>query len=579
MKQGSELPGTHLTNMASSPPFGGGQVPVNCKLCKTDRPIQWKCMDCSILMCGYCKENVHSQFKNALYHKIIRREEIGLHTEELDFTNIKCDEHAEQSSCLYCNMCEILVCPTCVAKVHKKHDLIEICDAYKIKVERLKNEQSKMQKSNSKMNMKRIQLKKLVLVENSKYSKVREDLLKHEKTVKDQVEKHFKELKNKLEQNHETVLISVKSDLNAISLFTTQKEDKINEVQDCIDLSNASEFFKEVMKIEKFTEIQEPRTKSSYNSSPKFVPGNINQSIIGSLQDDGNLSAEINISLVINNVYQTELDAIVDVSPCLDQSIWISSGAYGILHRVKPEGNNLKVMSECNIKIFRMAVTPSNQLILSVEGKTRLQQINNTGELTDSVYDVTPFYPNANHVVSDNKLIVGAYGFIGNELKRSAVFVMNKKGDKETVYEHDEHNQPLFTYTLRITSTSTGNIHVVDKISGDWSGKVVVLGQEGHIINQYTGHSTINKSESFKPGDIVTTPSDNVVVMDPVNHILHILNDNGHLISYFNTEDIGIKFPFSFAFNTTGKLYIGCGRAAGSQTKEAKLYKINIEGF
>ncbi|VDI63841.1 Hypothetical predicted protein [Mytilus galloprovincialis] len=448
-----------------------------------------------------------------------------------------------------------------------------------IKVKILKKGQSKMQKSNSKINANKDQLNKLVSAENIKYNKEKQNIRSHEKTVKEQVEQYFKELKNKLEQSHETVLTSVKSDLNAISLFTNQKEDKINEVQDCIDLSNASEFFKEVMKIEKFTEIQEPRTKSSYNSSPKFVPGNINQSIIGSLQDDGNLSAEINISLVINNVYQTELDAIVDVSPCLDQSIWISSGAYGILHRVKPEGNNLKVMSECNIKIFRMAVTPSNQLILSVEGKTRLQQINNTGELTDSVYDVTPFYPNANHVVSDNKLIVGAYGFIGNELKRSAVFVMNKKGDKETVYEHDEHNQPLFTYTLRITSTSTGNIHVVDKISGDWSGKVVVLGQEGHIINQYTGHSTINKSESFKPGDIVTTPSDNVVVMDPVNHILHILNDNGHLISYFNTEDIGIKFPFSFAFNTTGKLYIGCGRAAGSQTKEAKLYKINIEGF
>ncbi|XP_071162328.1 uncharacterized protein [Mytilus edulis] len=561
--------------MASSQPFGGGQVPVNCKLCKTDRPIQWKCMDCSIMMCAHCKENVHSQFKNALDHKIISREEIGLHTEELDFTNIKCDEHAGQSSCLYCNMCEILVCPTCVAKVHMKHDLIEISDAYNIKVERLKKEQSKMQKSNSKINMKNDELNKLVSAENSKYSKVRQDILKHEKTIKEQVEQYFKELKNKLEQNHETVLLSVKSDLNAISSFTNQMDDKITEVQDCIDISNASEFFKEVKKIEKFTETQEPRTRPSYASSQKFVPGNINQSNIGSLQDDGNLSAEINISLVINNTYQTELDTIGSVNTCLDQSIWIKSGQLGILQRVKLEGTNLKVMSEFNIKVYGMAVTPSNQLLLCVLGETRLQQISSSGELTDSVYDVSPLLPIAIHVISDNKLIVGAY----NNLKRSAVIIMNKKGDKETVYEHDKHNQPLFNIPKYITTTCNGNIHVVDRISDDARGKVVVLGQEGHIINQYTGHPTINKSKPFKPAHIVSTPSDNVVVKGLNIPILHILNDNGHLISYFNTNDIGIERPHSLAFNTTGQLYIGCTKVVGDEANDAKLYVINIEGF
>ncbi|XP_071162360.1 E3 ubiquitin-protein ligase TRIM71-like [Mytilus edulis] len=562
--------------MASSQPFGGGQVPVNCKLCKTDRPIQWKCMDCSIMMCAHCKDNVHSQFKNALDHKIIKREEIGLHKEELDFTNIKCNEHTGQSSCLYCNTCEILVCPTCVAKVHKKHDLIEISDAYNIKVEILKKGQSKMQKSNYTTNAKKDQLNKLVSAENIKYNKEKRNIQSHEETVKQQVEQYFKELKNKLEQNHETVLLSVKSDLNAISSFTNQKEDKINEVQDCIDISNASEFFKEVKKMEKFTETQEPRTRPSYSSSQKFIPGNFTQSNIGSLQDDGNLSAEINTSLVINSEYQTELESIALVGPCLDQTIWISSGSYGMLQRVKPEGTNLKVMSKLNIEVYGMAVTPSNQLLLCAKGKKSLQQISSSGELTDSVYNVSPLLPNAIHVISDNKLIVAAYN---NELKRETVIIMNKKGDKETVYENDEHNQPIFNNPWYITTTCTGNIHVVDRISDDARGKVVVLGQGGHIINQYTGHPTINKSKPFKPVRIVTTPSDNVVVTDLNIPILHILNDNGHLISYFNTKDIGIEFPISLAINTTGQLYIGCSRAAGTKTKDAKLYVIKIEGF
>ncbi|XP_071162340.1 uncharacterized protein [Mytilus edulis] len=562
--------------MASSQSVRKGQVPVNCKLCETNRTIQWKCMDCNILMCGYCTDNIHSKFKNATDHKIISLKDVGMYREEMDFTNIKCAEHTEQVSCLYCSKCQILVCPTCIMKVHKKHDLIKISDAYNIKVKILKKGQSKMQKSNYKINAKKDQLNKLVSAENIKYNKEKRNIRSHEETVKEQVEQYFKELKNKLEQSHETVLTSVKSDLNAISLFTTQKEDKITEVQNCIDLSNASEFFKEVKKMEKFTETQEPRTRPSYASSQKFVPGNINQSNIGSLQDDGNLSAEINISLVINNEYQTELESITFVSPCLDQSIWISSYSNGMLQRVKPEGTNLKVMSEFNIDMCGMAVTPSNQLLLCVYGKTRLQQISSSGELTDSVYDVSPLLPSAIHVISDNKLIVGAHN---GKLKRSAVIIMDKKGDKETVYEHDEHNQPLFSYPWHITTTCNGNIHVVDQISDDWCGKVVVLGQGGHIINQYTGHPTINKSEPFKPVQIVTTPSDNVVVMDFDTDILHILNDNGHLISYFNTNDIGIEFPVSLAFNTTGQLYIGCTKAVGDEAKEAKLYVINIEGF
>ncbi|VDI25568.1 Hypothetical predicted protein [Mytilus galloprovincialis] len=532
-------------------------------------------MDCSILMCGHCKEKVHSQFKNAQDHKIIKREEIGLHTEELDFTNIKCAVHTGQSSCLYCNTCEILVCPTCIAKVHKKHDLIEISDEYKKKVEKLKKGQSKMQKNNSNMNEKKGELNKLMSAENSKYSKVKQDIVSHEKTVKEQVEKYFKELINKLDQSHETVLTSVKTDLNAISVFTNQTNDKIKQVQDFIEITNASEFFKEVKTMEKSTEIQQPQTKPSYSSSPKFVPGNINQSMIGSLQDGGDLSVEIHISLVINDTYQTELELIALVSPCIDQSIWISSGKYGMLQRVKHEGSNLKVMSEFNIKVYGMAVNPSNQLLLCVQGKTWLQQISSTGDLTDSVYDVTPFYSQTIHFNNDNKLIVAASN---DKLKRSAVIIMNKKGDKETVYEHDEHNQPLFNKPRYITTTSNENIHVVDFLD-DWSGKVVILGQEGNIINQYTGHPTINKSEPFRPVHIVTTPSDNVVVMDLFTQILHILNDNGHFISYFNTKDIGIEFPYSLAFNTTGQLYIGCSKAAGSQTKEAKLYVINIAGF
>ncbi|VDI31091.1 Hypothetical predicted protein [Mytilus galloprovincialis] len=557
--------------MASFHSHGSGQVPVKCGLCETDRSIQWKCMDCSLLMCDHCKTKVHSKFKNGREHRIIDKNEDKLHMEEIEFTNIKCPEHNGQLLCLYCKTCDKLVCPTCFAKVHKKHDLIEISDAYNIKVERIKIEVMKMQKSIHRMNVKKDHFNKLVFEENSTYSKVRQDILIHETTVKEQVKQYFEELINKLDKSHETVLSSVKDDLNAITSFTNQTEDKINEVQDFIRVSNASDVFKEAkqMEMEKFTKTDEPVTKPNYASTPKFVPGYFTKSSIGALQDGGNLSTEIDISLDMKNEYQTAINGIQLVSPCLDQSIWISSGPFRILQRVQPDGTNLRVMSKFNIEVRGMAVTPSNQLLLCVRGKTRLQQINSSGELIESVYDVSPYYPIAIHFISGNQLIVGAHD---DQLKKNAVMILSDNGNIETVY------RPLINGPISITSTNYKNIHVVDRILKDYSGKVVVLGQEGHIINEYAGHSTINKHKSFKPVNIVATPYDNVVVIDLNTNILHILSDNGNLVSYCNVEKIGITFPQSLAFNVTGQFYIGRGRIIGSKTKEAKLYEINIEG-
>lgn len=245
----------------------------------------------------------------------------------------------------------MLVCPTCIAKVHKKHDLIEINDAYNKKVKRLNKELGKMQKSNQNMNAAKGKLNKLMSVENSKYSKARLTILIHEKNVKERVEKYFKELKSKLNQSHETVFTIFTSDLNSISLFANKIEERINQVQDSIAISNATDFFAHIKTLEKFTSIKEPQTKFSYSLSLRFVPGSINQSHIGSFQDDGVLEVEKDISLEIESEYQTNFPIIAFISTCTDHSIWLSASQYKVLQRVKPEGKNLNVISTFNIKV------------------------------------------------------------------------------------------------------------------------------------------------------------------------------------------------------------------------------------
>ncbi|XP_063447180.1 uncharacterized protein LOC134726694 [Mytilus trossulus] len=561
--------------MAYSQSIQISQVPVSCGLCEAERPIKWKCLDCSLLMCYYCKEKVHSKFKNAQDHKIIDTKEIGLHCDVLDFKNIKCNEHDGQNCCLFCKTCDNLICPTCVSKFHKKHDLIEIREGYDMKKDKLKKKQANIQKEKFNMVPKIDQMNKLITSEKSKFTKVSQDILTHEKTVRDAVNNYFKGLRNALEQGHKTAVKSIEFDRNAMSISMKLAEDEDNEFREIIQTTDATKFFSDVRLTEKFMTVQAPHIQSSYISTPIFIPGEITWSYVGVIQRDQVLSVNPNVVLHINKQFQTKLGKIIHLSPSPDSSLWISSGNDEDLQKVKLQGNKLRVMSNFSIKVYGMAALQSNDILLSTK-ESRLKQLNIvTGNLTDSVYDLKHLSPTCIHITTCNEAIVG-----GNDdiLGRSAVFVMNEKGDYENVYENDQHDQPIFNYPRCITSTINGNIHVADFKTNNDRGIVLVLGQGGDIINTYTGHPDVNKDRPMQPIRIVTTPRDNVIVMDLKTCYLHILTNAGRLITLFNTKDLEIEHPLSLAFTSTGQLVIGCTKHISSTTKEAKLYEVGISG-
>ncbi|VDI58142.1 Hypothetical predicted protein [Mytilus galloprovincialis] len=142
------------------------------------------------------------------------------------------------------------------------------------------------------------------------------------------------------------------------------------------------------------------------------------------------------VELNIYKQYQTELSLISVLSYSHDDTLWIYSDTdEEVLQRVKPEGTKLNILSSFNIVVY------------------------------DSVYNVSPLEPTAVHVTSDNKVLVGCVNKDYPKQGRRVVILMNHNGDQERVYEHDQHKQPIFTYPRRLTSTSNGNIHVVDRIS------------------------------------------------------------------------------------------------------------------
>lgn len=112
--------------------------------------------------------------------------------------------------------------------------------------------------------------------------------------------------------------------------------------------------------------------------------------------------------------------------------------------------------------------------------------------------------------------------------------VMDHEGRLQKDFEHNSQGNSLFTAIWKLTSTNNNNIFVADFVfhrSGKAVGRVAVLDQRGTIINIYTGN---DDSKSFQPYDITMTPSDRVIVCDPINNSIQILTNPGHLLDHIS---------------------------------------------
>ncbi|VDH97202.1 Hypothetical predicted protein [Mytilus galloprovincialis] len=155
-----------------------------------------------------------------------------------------------------------------------------------------------------------------------------------------------------------------------------------------------------------------------------------------------------------------------------------------------------------------------------------------------------------------------------------AVVVMTMEGHPKCMYEFDKNNQQLFTFPIRITATKQGEIFVLDRISKNNHGRVVILTDEVHI---YNGHPAVNSGKHpFKPMQAEVTKSDNVIIADSYNNTLHILDHSGHLLTYCKTAEAGIIGPLGMTFMQPGKLVIGNAVSYFSRNTNAKLYEVEI---
>jgi hypothetical protein len=273
--------------------------------------------------------------------------------------------------------------------------------------------------------------------------------------------------------------------------------------------------------------------------------------------------------------YTTDLPTVDSLISLDTRTAWISSYTGNILRKVLID-DQIITIKEIPVKIYDMALTKSNDILLSIFNSSEVKLLTNAGEIKPFI-TVAPLITTGIHVTNNNDIIMGAmekdtYKLTDKKCRQIIVFGENKK-EKQS-YQYNKRKQRLFTNPYRITDVNS-DIVVIDCTSED-DGRVVVLGKEGDLKWIYQGHPEINTGDKpFHPCDIVTTSVGNAIVADRSNHILHVISGEvGQLLTYKIMSDHGVILPLSLAIDTSGRLLVGCNTSKGEYDAKVHIVKL-----
>ncbi|CAC5371249.1 unnamed protein product [Mytilus coruscus] len=257
-----------------------GQIPIGCQLCDGGHKIQWKCFDCNLLICERCRDGVHLRIaKDHRIRNIKDVDEDERYPEAITFSDNKCEEHKGNACCLFCKTCKKLICPICIAKVHNGHQLIEEGE-YNCKRETLKAKQKCAENNLSDLLNTEVRLKQIKKDEKAKYTKTRQEIIDQKNIVQrtfdqliDEIDRDWKEINKNIEQEQ----IMVKQRQKRAHL-------EKNTFKALIDSKDFAMFFDEFDHLNISVEPIALSVHHTFNSVPKYCPGSINASLIGTLE-------------------------------------------------------------------------------------------------------------------------------------------------------------------------------------------------------------------------------------------------------------------------------------------------------
>ena len=553
-----------------------------CDFCKTDTNIRWKCVLCKTYMCDRCK-NMHviHAIHSSIQHEIIDIKESGdvLDIEPTLITdNIPCQIHKSKANCMFCRSCDVLVCSDCISSSHKKHDLETIDKVCEEKIEKLTQYKGRILRNCSICKLEMNALQRTGFKHDSMYADAIKKIENKEKEIIEETTKNAQGLRNKIEKDQKETKILISKRKLEIKQVEHSLEIKLEKAKIALQSNEGTTIFNAVIDTDEnlqnlsFTKL--PQEIQDFIPVEKTNHNNILNSF-GSLASI-KVKKEKCLEFNLTKSYTTDLSRVNRLVSLDYKTAWVNNSKRKVLRQVVLD-DNIQTIKEIPVHIHDMALTQSNDILMSIVDSSEVKLLTISGEIQPFL-SVAPLYPLGIHVTNNNNIILGAMEegdpFKLTDRSCRKVIVLGENNKEIQSYQYNKHKQRLFTVPYRVTGVNS-DIVVIDRTSND-EERVVVLGKEGDVKWTYQGHPQINtENKPFNPTDIVTTSVGNVIVTDHKNNALHVISgEGGQLLTYKVMSDQGAIFPYSLDIDTCGQLWVGC--SSYKDKSDAKVHMITF---
>ena len=547
-----------------------------CDFCETETNLKWRCIQCDTILCDKCKK-IHNKFQTNTQHQIVDLKIPFLEVEQkVILDNIRCDEHQTKMTCLFCRTCDHLVCADCISSKHNEHNFEPVEKILPKKLDELKGAEARHSKDLTLCRAKVNEFKISEVKYESLFKERITTIKKREKQLIDGITKHSQKLQNEIELERKTD----KKTFCDLKRRADQAEQTIilhqDEIMAALKSIQGSTIFTTATKSKKM------KSDLNFNPIPSeikcFIPGketvNDIPNLFGSLQKMKIPQVESDIDLEVVNSYTTDLSGIFNIITVDDKSTWVNDYSKQVIRQINIDNDNITTTKQISCVIYDMTLTSNNDILLSVFNSSDIKLLTKSGEIKPFFSVSSSLFTLGIHVTSDSYIIVGVIelddDYTPTDKSTGALLIFGMDGKQQHTYQYDSNKHRLFTLPQRITTNNNKDIVVVDRTSLD-TGRVMVVGWEGGLRWTYTGHSKINVTTQFDPFDVVTTTAGHIIVCDHGTHALHVLSEQGDILTCKVMEDTGIKYPLSLDIDMRGQLWVGCYKQSGATIHKVKL--------
>ena len=317
----------------------------------------------------------------------------------------------------------------------------------------------------------------------------------------------------------------------------------------------------------------------------EFKPNNVStdvlRSMFGSL-DYSDTCQKCSIKLAPLETYVSPFKFTTTLRIVDKKAAWIICDADNLLKKIKLS-YPIKEMVKINGG-FRDFDLTSDGSIIAVYGKpdrNEIYRLQASGTKFNKSRDFSPLFPISIHVANSGQILVGVvesvlrenHFYENRETNIRQIMKLTPGGKLDNIIKYNKDSESMFLFPMSIKTTED-MICVLDATSENRK-RLIALNGDAVFLWTFNGNTIQKADKAFHPTGMAVSEDGNVILTVLQDHLIIVLDYLGNVILEKKSADLGVCYPLSVTFDSTGILWIGGSIAVDSEKQTGQIHAIN----